>query len=54
MLLTVCVWAFCRFYFFAFYVIGRWVDPSYRFSGLGDFVVWCLRRRKNGDGRPHG
>src|SRR5574341_406838 len=33
-LLAVSVWAFCRCYYFAFYVIERYVDPSYRFSGL--------------------
>ncbi len=46
LLLTLCVWGFCRFYFFAFYVIERWVDPGYKFSGLGSFLVWCFRRRK--------
>ncbi len=41
LLLTLCVCGFCRFYFFAFYVIERWVDPGYKFSGLGSFLVWC-------------
>jgi len=45
-LLAVCVWAFCRFYYFAFYVIERWVDPSFRFTGLADFARWCLTRRR--------
>lgn len=47
MLLSVCVWAFCRFYYFAFYVIERWVDPAYRFTGLVAFARWLARR-----GRP--
>ena len=33
-LLAISVWSFCRFYYFAFYVIERYVDPGYRFSGL--------------------
>jgi hypothetical protein len=33
-LLIVAVWSFCRFYYFSFYVLERYVDPSYRFSGL--------------------
>jgi len=33
-LLLLAVWAFCRFYYFAFYVLERYVDPTYRFSGL--------------------
>lgn len=46
LLLALCVWAFCRFYFFAFYVIERWVDPRYRFTGLFDFARWMLSRKK--------
>jgi hypothetical protein len=46
LLLAICIWAFCRFYFFAFYVIERWVDPQYRFTGLVDFARWMLSRRK--------
>jgi hypothetical protein len=33
-LLAVAVWAFARFYFYAFYVVERYVDPTFRFSGL--------------------
>lgn len=33
-LLLLVVWSFCRFYYFAFYVLERYVDPTYRFSGL--------------------
>lgn len=45
-LLAVAVWGFCRSYYFAFYVIERYVDPAYRFSGLGSFVMYLLRGRK--------
>mgnify|MGYP000208475927 CR=1 FL=1 len=45
-LLAVCVWAFCRLYYFAFYVLERYVDPGFRFSGLGSVLVHLLRRRK--------
>jgi hypothetical protein len=44
-LLTLCVWACCRTYYFAFYVVERYVDPQFRFSGLGSVVVYLLRRR---------
>ena len=33
-LLAIAVWCFARFYYFAFYVIERYVDPAYRFAGL--------------------
>ncbi len=43
-LLMICVWSFCRAYYFAFYVIEKYVDPTYRFSGLWSFVRYWLRR----------
>ena len=33
-LLCLTIWSFCRLYYFAFYVIERYVDSSYRFSGF--------------------
>lgn len=33
-LLIISIWCFARFYYFAFYVIGQYVDNTYRFSGL--------------------
>lgn len=44
-LLVIAVWSFARCYYFAFYVIERYVDPSYRFSGLWSFAYYLLRRR---------
>ena len=47
-LLSVAVWSFCRFYYFAFYVLERYVDPGYRFPGLLSLARYLLRnlRRK--------
>jgi hypothetical protein len=44
-LLVIAVWAFCRFYYFAFYVIEKYVDPGYRFTGLNHFIRYWARRR---------
>jgi hypothetical protein len=44
LLLLLAVWAFCRFYYFAFYVIGHYVDPTYRFSGLLSFMYYAFRK----------
>lgn len=46
LLLAIAVWSFCRFYYFAFYVIEKYVDPGYRFAGLWDFAKYLLSRRK--------
>jgi hypothetical protein len=48
LLLSVAVWCFARFYYFAFYVIEHYVDPGYRFAGLGAFVRYLLRKRDPG------
>ncbi len=47
-LLAICVWCFCRFYYFAFYVIEHYVDPGYRFSGLLSFARYLLQRKRAG------
>ena len=44
-LLAVAIWAFCRSYYFAFYVIERYADPGYKFSGLASLVLYVVRRR---------
>jgi len=45
-LLALAIWSFCRFYYFAFYVIEKYVDSQYKFSGLFDFVKYLLGRRR--------
>jgi len=46
LLLTLAVWAFARAYYFAFYVVEHYVDPSYRFAGLIDFLRYAMSRRR--------
>jgi hypothetical protein len=43
-LLVVAIWSFCRFYYFAFYVIEKYVDSNYKFSGLISFAKYWFRR----------
>ncbi len=50
-LLAVAIWGFCRAYYFAFYVIEKYADPGYRFSGLCSFLKYCLRRCPKGNRR---
>jgi hypothetical protein len=44
-LLSLAVWAFCRAYYFAFYVVEHYADPGYRFAGLISFLRYACRRR---------
>lgn len=46
LLLTVTIWSFCRFYYFAFYVIEHYVDPSFRFTGLWAFARYLWQHRR--------
>ncbi len=45
-LLALAIWCFCRAYYFAFYVIEKYVDKEFKFSGLGNFLAYLLRSRK--------
>ena len=46
-LLPICLWAACRFYYFLFYVLERYVGVEGRYAGLWDLSVrlWRGRRR---------
>lgn len=45
LLLALSIWAFCRAYYFAFYVIEHYIDPRYKFAGLGSFLRYALGPR---------
>ena len=46
-LFILAVWCFCRFYYFAFYVIEHYIDSTFKYSGLWDAAIY-LSRRKHG------
>lgn len=48
LLQSISIWCFCRFYYFAFYVIQHYVDEDFRFTGLFDFCLYVLKKRKAG------
>lgn len=47
-LLLLAIWAFCRAYYFIFYVIQHYIDPGFRYAGLWHF----LRTRVLKSGKP--
>jgi hypothetical protein len=49
LLLALAIWCFCRFYYFAFYVIEKYVDPGYKFSGLWSFACYLMRKQPKKD-----
>jgi len=46
LLLMLSIWSFCRFYYFAFYVIQHYVDSTYRFSGLVALFGYCVSKNR--------
>jgi hypothetical protein len=44
-LLALLVWAACRFYYFVFYVLERYVDSSLRYAGIIALVRTILTKR---------
>jgi hypothetical protein len=44
-LLALAVWCFARAYYFAFYVVGHYADPGFRYAGLGSFARYAWARR---------
>jgi hypothetical protein len=45
-LLALVIWSFARCYYFAFYVIERYIDPAYKFAGLWSAAMYLWRRGK--------
>ena len=43
--LVLLVWTSCRFYYFLFYVLEHYVDPTMRYAGLWDLMLGMKRRR---------
>jgi hypothetical protein len=61
-LLVLAIWAFCRAYYFAFYVIEHYIDGRFKFSGLVSVAAHVFDRRnrsrrdymgKQADGDSH-
>jgi len=50
-LLCLLIWSAARVYYFMFYVIEKYVDPTYKFSGILSFIMYVIRRnKKSNDG----
>ena len=43
-LLTVTIWAFCRFYYYLFYVLEKYLGREKRFAGVFDALRFLLSR----------
>ena len=41
-LLGIVIWAFCRFYYFAFYVLHHYADKDFNYAGLLHLIRYLL------------
>jgi hypothetical protein len=46
-LVGLAIWAFCRWYYFLFYVIEKYVDCQFRFAGVGSFLIYLWRGKSS-------
>lgn len=44
-LLALTVWAFCRFYYYLFYVLEKYLGREQRYVGIIDALKYLVRRR---------
>jgi hypothetical protein len=44
-LMAISIWAFCRAYYFLFYVIEHYIDDKFRFAGLSSVLQYLIQRR---------
>ncbi|MFC1851983.1 hypothetical protein ACFL27_17460 [candidate division CSSED10-310 bacterium] len=45
-LLILALWASARIYYFMFYVIEKYVDNTYKFSGIWSFLKYVVSQKK--------
>ena len=44
--LALVIWAFCRAYYFAFYVLEKYVDSDFKFAGLWSLVRYLVQNSR--------
>lgn len=49
LLLILICWASARTYYFMFYVIEKYVDSNYKFSGIISFIKYIISEKKKDD-----
>jgi len=43
LLLLITIWAFCRFYYYLFYVLEKYIDRDQKYAGILDALKFALR-----------
>jgi len=48
-MILLLIWASARAYYFCFYVIERYIDPEFRYAGIGSALGYVLRSSRVND-----
>jgi hypothetical protein len=48
-LLVITIWAFCRFYYYLFYVLDRYLGREKRFAGVIDALQYLISNARRGE-----
>jgi hypothetical protein len=51
-LLAITIWAFCRFYYYLFYVLDRYLGREKRFAGVIDALRYLSANRRRAGKDP--
>jgi hypothetical protein len=51
-LLAISIWAFCRFYYYLFYVLDRYLGREERFAGVIDALRYLISNRRRAGKDP--
>jgi hypothetical protein len=49
LLFLTSIWAFCRAYYFCFYVMEHYADPNFRYAGLLDLFLHLTGFKRKSD-----
>jgi hypothetical protein len=44
-LVSIALWAACRWYYYMFYVIEKYVDPEFKFAGLSSAIRYLIMKK---------
>jgi len=45
-LIMLLIWSSARAYYFCFYVIERYIEPEFKFAGLGSVLRYLMNNRR--------
>jgi hypothetical protein len=46
-LLVITIWAFCRFYYFLFYVLENYIGRNQKYAGVLDAMAYLIRLKNS-------